>query len=994
VPLLSICIPTHNRADWLKACLDSCLAQVDDVADGLVEVVVSDNVSTDRTPGLLAEYASRHPALRVNTNPYNNYCRNFDTVVQFARGEYAWLLGDDDALLPGAVARVVQLLQDQPRDLYLPHVVIDSLDVNAPRLAWFDQLPRLDWNLADPAELLEYLRCGRNTAVGFSFISVLIFRRLPWLEAVAERAEVFSAGSWPHIATALGYIKCHGLLRVIPEPLVNYHCSTWSWGEPIWERAMLDLKGLMELADAFFPDQPGLWDAYMGNLRKNHGEGWIAHHRIGAPDQASWETSRTLLLRAGFNPVTVAAVDLAGRVLSMKTTAWRGLDPQGLVLADLGFVLRGARRALVLAGRMEKGSLDRFLTALRTESRAELLTLGWEQDFTAGTEGTGLLGLDLARFSNDPAYETETCDALRAFAPDLLINLDPDRHPGWDLIAAAAGGLTRVAYQAPARDVPPATAAWLDSHYTHLLPAGPLGSVASLLGLRLADPPSPARAPLPVRWEGSVFVYHSLAHVNRQLALGLLASGAVDLSLIPYERDRFDGAASPFRSLVPHVGMPLPGPAAVHVRHHWPPSFVPPPEGAWVMIQPWEFGGLPEPWVGPMRDLVDEIWVPSPWVKDCYVMSGIPEDRVVVVPNGVDASVFTPEGERFPLRTTKACRFLFLGGTIHRKGIDLLLAAYLKTFRAQDDVCLVIKGQEGGVYRGSSLAETLRRVREEDPQAPEIEYLACDLDEAQVAALYRSCQVLVSPYRGEGFGLPMAEAMASGLPVIATARGGAQDFLHEDWAYLLPSQQVTLNRVDDLEPCAAGYWLEEPALECLAASMARAQAQPAERQAKGDRARSFALRELGWERPVAQVAERLAVLASRTPRRFLPQTPEAPVREALLFRTDWTRAEWVEVLLSHVQAFRPGEPVALVLAWEGPAPSVEEATDRVRRLLQSAGRETFPDLVLAESTESLARTLADYARVQEVPQGSGNVQGLQGPFGLRLAHARHLLSRT
>jgi len=54
-----------------------------------------------------------------------------------------------------------------------------------------------------------------------------------------------------------------------------------------------------------------------------------------------------------------------------------------------------------------------------------------------------------------------------------------------------------------------------------------------------------------VRWEGTQFVWHSLAHVNRQFCLGLLHSGAFELSLTPYEKDQFKpGAHAPFLPLV------------------------------------------------------------------------------------------------------------------------------------------------------------------------------------------------------------------------------------------------------------------------------------------------------------------------------------------------------------------------------------------------------------------------------------------------------------
>ncbi len=54
------------------------------------------------------------------------------------------------------------------------------------------------------------------------------------------------------------------------------------------------------------------------------------------------------------------------------------------------------------------------------------------------------------------------------------------------------------------------------------------------------------------------------------------------------------------------------------------------------MIQPWEFGAIPAEWVDPIRRNVDEVWVPSEYVKRMYVAGGIDADRVAVVPNGVD----------------------------------------------------------------------------------------------------------------------------------------------------------------------------------------------------------------------------------------------------------------------------------------------------------------------------------------------------------------------
>src|SRR5262249_23475938 len=130
------------------------------------------------------------------------------------------------------------------------------------------------------------------------------------------------------------------------------------------------------------------------------------------------------------------------------------------------------------------------------------------------------------------------------------------------------------------------------------------------------------------------------------------------------------------------LGRPLPRPADARVRHRWPPDWAPPPGGRWVVMQPWEFGSLPAAWVGPLAGPVDEAWVYTRWLRDCFVQSGVPAGKVHVVPLGVDVSRFRPGAEPLPLRTSKRFKFLFVGGTIYRKGIDVLLAAYGRAFAA------------------------------------------------------------------------------------------------------------------------------------------------------------------------------------------------------------------------------------------------------------------------------------------------------------------------
>ena len=534
--------------------------------------------------------------------------------------------------------------------------------------------------------------------------------------------------------------------------------------------------------------------------------------------------------------------------------------------------------------------------------------------------------------------------------------------------------------------------AWTETFRVAEAIASSIQAISAGFAAREASP-----SPLPrLRWEGSQFVYHSLAHVNRQLCLGLISSGEAELSLIPYERDQFDASAEPaIAPLAERVLAPLSGPAQVHVRHQWPPNFTAPPEGAWVMIQPWEFGGIPQAWVEPMTREVDEIWAYSTWVRDRYIESGVPAEKVVVIPLGVDSNVFRPEGPQASLSTAKRFKFLFLGGTIPRKGIDLLLEAYQQAFTAADDVCLVIKGQGGEVYQGTELGQILQDLKAR-PGAPEIEYTTANLAEAELAALYRACDAFVMPYRGEGFGLPMAEAMASGKPVIATARGAAMDFLAEDRAYLIPCDRRRINMTEEFQPSAPGFWLEEPRLEDLVALLRHVASHPEEAAAKGRQGRLWVTANLGWEAPTRLILERLKVLAERTPLRFLPaeaRIPEPGAREAFLLQPDWSGAAWVEILLAYVAAFRPGEPVGLVLLLGGTGSTQEEAQERVLELLARAGHEAFADVEIVDQPEDMLETLKRYDTFQWVAEVGAAGANRLGPRAKRLHEARLALRR-
>ncbi len=115
MPLLSVVVPTYNRADDLDRAIQSVLVQPGE----FFELVVGDDGSTDPTPSIVARYLA-DPRFRAYHNPSNlGMQENNLKICREAHGEYIFILTDDDVLLAGALGKVVQAIHAHPEAGYL-----------------------------------------------------------------------------------------------------------------------------------------------------------------------------------------------------------------------------------------------------------------------------------------------------------------------------------------------------------------------------------------------------------------------------------------------------------------------------------------------------------------------------------------------------------------------------------------------------------------------------------------------------------------------------------------------------------------------------------------------------------------------------------------------------------------------------------------------------------------------------------------------------------
>jgi glycosyltransferase involved in cell wall biosynthesis len=210
---------------------------------------------------------------------------------------------------------------------------------------------------------------------------------------------------------------------------------------------------------------------------------------------------------------------------------------------------------------------------------------------------------------------------------------------------------------------------------------------------------------------------------------------------------------------------------------------------------------------------LDAMIVPSYAVKNDLVQHcGADEERITVIPHGVDDEFF----EATPAQREVACSqyslperyMLFVGSVEPRKNLAGLLEAFSSLpEKTQRDYPLVLAGATG--WKNEDIGRTIAR----NPNVRAIGYVSRDL----LPAVYESSSVFVFPSHYEGFGMPVLEAMAAGIPVITSNVSGLPEVLGDAGILVDPDDAGALAE-------AITSVLEDPQTANLMGSAARQRA--------------------------------------------------------------------------------------------------------------------------------------------------------------------------
>lgn len=248
-PKLSICIPSYNRGEYLIETLESIFNQLPDS----VEVIVSDNASTDDTLSVLQSFEERYPQMRYSTASENGGAdRNYLRVVDLARGDYCWLFGSDDTLKPGAIDTVLNAINLSENDLIISNLTLCDRFMSPLEEHRVYRYPlKRSYEISNREERLKYFYNSYTTTAFFSFLGSLIFKRKKWVSTPIR--EEFIGSLWIHVIKIFDMMPEGLRIGYIHQPLLNKRGDNDSFMDlGVVNRYRLAVEGYERIAKLFF----------------------------------------------------------------------------------------------------------------------------------------------------------------------------------------------------------------------------------------------------------------------------------------------------------------------------------------------------------------------------------------------------------------------------------------------------------------------------------------------------------------------------------------------------------------------------------------------------------------------------------------------------------------------------------------------------------------------------------------------------------------------
>jgi len=188
-----------------------------------------------------------------------------------------------------------------------------------------------------------------------------------------------------------------------------------------------------------------------------------------------------------------------------------------------------------------------------------------------------------------------------------------------------------------------------------------------------------------------------------------------------------------------------------------------------------EASEAPESWIR-YCNMMDEVWVPTEWDRKKFEKAGV-QVPIYIIHQGIDPNYFHPDYAPMQTDAKESFKFVCNAAWFPRKNLRNLIIAFQAEFGKHEDVCLILKTINLGLNKGiENELKTIPKMK----SSANVYVKEENMPDHQMPSLYTMADCFVLPTRGEGWGLPMFEALACGVPVITTGYGAPNETLRDE----------------------------------------------------------------------------------------------------------------------------------------------------------------------------------------------------------------------
>lgn len=252
--LLSVCIPTYNRSNCLKQCLDSIINQ-EWFDENSIEIVISDNASTDNTTELVKTYQEKYKnIIYIRNNENLWFDRNLDNAITNANWKYCLIIWDDDWFFEWALIKVLNILKTNNNSFYISNswwfdIKLKEKITLSPNLNFKDELTNYK-KLSD--FIISLSNKPIHTVWYFWWMSWQIFLREKWNNCEKKESYIWSLVI--HLHTLLDIMK-NEKFWIIWTPIIKARADNvrWdlSWMNTAIKRELMTLNTFKWIANKY-----------------------------------------------------------------------------------------------------------------------------------------------------------------------------------------------------------------------------------------------------------------------------------------------------------------------------------------------------------------------------------------------------------------------------------------------------------------------------------------------------------------------------------------------------------------------------------------------------------------------------------------------------------------------------------------------------------------------------------------------------------------------